>query len=136
MKRLIDYYTNLDTKNDVERARFSLNMERIFGYVPVYGPTINDLKFAATQFEHINKAYPGYRWVVEYRDSVLTVVNETLAHNWGFRLRHKMLDNDGKVVRQFAGTLLERYNLTRGAKVDHEVAALKRDARGDAVREG
>ena len=134
MSKIIDYYTNLDTTGDKERMKFTLKMSKQFGYVPVYGPTMNDLRFAMQMFSYIIMDYPGYKWVVEYRDSILSVVNESLAPDWGFRLRHKMIDNDGKVIRKFAGMLLERYGLSRGAVVEEELAEKPRDLRGNVAR--
>ena len=134
MTKIIDYHTNLNTTQDAERMAFTLKLSNQYGYVPVYGPTMNDLKFAMQLYTYIINSYPGYRWVVEYRDSIVSVVNETLDSNWGFRIKYARLDNDGKVIRQFAGTLLERFNMSRHALREDELNEKPRDLRGNVVR--
>jgi len=134
LSKIIDYHTNLNTSHDAERMRFTTLLSNQFGYVPVYGPTMNDLRFAMQLFSYIAKEYPGYKWVVEYRDTIVSVVNETLAPDWGFKLRDRVLDNDGKVIRQYAGMLLERFDMDRGRLDTDELAEKPRDLRGNVVR--
>lgn len=107
---LIDYYSNLETTQDSDRAREQLKLQKHFGYLPVYGPTMPDITQGKIILAHILRDFPGFHWVVEVRDTIITVINEDLAPNWGFRLRDSQLDNDGKVIRSFAGGLLERYS--------------------------
>jgi hypothetical protein len=127
---LIDYLTNLKIKDNPARAREILKLERAFGYLPVYGPTIEDMKYGQNLLGHILSRYPGYRWVIEVRDQIITVVNESLAPDWGFRLKERMIDNDGHVIRRFAGELLERY----GIKQMRDLNECPRDARGNVVK--
>jgi len=84
--------------------------------------------------DHILSLYSGFRWVIEVRDTIVSVVNETLAPDWGFRLKTSMLDNDGIVIKRFAGELLERYNLSRSHAVDQEIAEKSRDLKGNLER--
>ena len=131
---MIDYLSNLPLKDDGKRAREYAKLQKHFGYLPIYGPTIEDVRYGKQLLGHIVSEYPGYKWVVEVRDTVITVVNETLAINWGFRLREKMLDNDGKVIKQFAGKLLEAFYLKRAGHDPAEMAGLKKNARGEYQR--
>lgn len=132
---MIDYLTNLNLKDNPQRQRAYLKMIQAFGYLPVYGPTIADIHQGQVLLDHILRAFPGYRWVIEVRSGVITVMNETLAMNWGFRLKDKMLDNDGVVIKRFAGELLERFRLSRGAKRNEELAELKKTPRGEYEHE-
>lgn len=131
----IDYFSNLNLSDDKAREKEYLKLQKTFGYLPVYGPGIQDVKQGEILLDHILKAYPGYRWVVEVRSGVITVINETLAFNWGFRLKDYMLDNDGHVIRGFAGELLERFKLSRGPKNENELKELKKNLRGEYVRD-
>ena len=134
MSKIIDYATNLATADDPARYRLSMRLNKQFGYLPVYGCTISDMTYAMSLYDHIIKAYPGYRWVIEYRDSIISVVNESLAPDWGFKLKYKMMDNDGLVIKRFAGALLERYNLSAGPRNDDELNEKPRDLRGNILR--
>jgi hypothetical protein len=132
---LIDYQTNLKTDNDPARQRIYMKLQKHFGYLPVYGPTLVDVNRAGQLFEWIVNEYPGYKWVVEFRDSICTVVNEDLAPNWGFRIRESKLDNDGRAIRLMAGELLEKFNLARKGKDEEAMAELPRDAQGNVARQ-
>jgi len=95
---------------------------------------MNDLQAAMRLFSHISGEYPGYKWVVEYRDTVITVVNETLAPDWGFKLKEHTLDSDGRVIKQYAGMLLEQFNMSQGKLQGDELAEKPRDLRGNVER--
>ena len=131
---LIDYQTNLNTDHDIARARVAARLVKQYGYLPVYGPTMADVTMAGKCFDWIIAKYPGYRWVVEFRSGVLTVVNESLDPDWGFRIKQNRLDSDGKVVQSFAGKLLEQFNIHRGAKDPEELAEKDRNVRGNIKR--
>lgn len=123
--------TNLDVRDNLLRNYEFVRMRRAHGYIPVYGPTIEDIHFGQQLLEHILKAYPGFRWVIEVRDTIITVVNETLQKNYGFRLRVSMLDNDGHVIKRWAGELLERFGIP-ATSIRHDILAEKpKTARGE-----
>jgi len=133
---IIDYETNLDVRDNNQRFHEYTKMVSHFGYLPVYGATLQDIRQGKLIFGILIQHYPGYKWVVEVRDTVISVVNETLAPDWGFRLKEHMIDNDGKVVRQFGGQLLEQYDMKR-QKADHRrLAETPKDLRGNIVRVG
>lgn len=136
MKPQVDYLTNIKLSDNDTRTREALKMQQHFGYLPVYGPTMSDVITGKNLLTHILRVYPGYRWVLEVRDTIITVFNETLDQNWGFRLREGMLDSDGKVIVRFCGELLERYKLARGAKNQADVDALPGIGRGNKKRIG
>ena len=131
-----DYQTNLKTSDDFARAKKFVELTKVFGYCPIRGCSMSDLTTAENLLKAIIRDYPGYQWVVEVRDTIVTVVNETLASNWGFRLRERILDNDGKVIRSFAGGLLERYKLKAGAMNPERVAEIPTNPRGERERVG
>ena len=132
----IDYLTNLDTKNDPQRQRAYMRLNKAFGYLPVYGPTMLDVETGQRLLEYLLKDFPGYKWVIEVRDSIITVINESLAPDWGFRLKEHLLDNDGELIRHMAGELLERYRVPREAMNKQTMAELPRDLRGNVARTG
>ena len=134
MAPLIDYMSNLDTTHDKARALAYAKMIKEFGYLPVYGPTIHDVRTAQNLFGWITQEFPGFKWAIEVRDTIVTVINETLAANWGFRVREGKLDNDGKIIRLMAGELLERYGVARKAADAKALADLPKDARGNIKR--
>lgn len=131
---IIDYATNLDVADNGKRFYEYRKLIKMFGYLPVYGPRIEDINYGKQLLGFIVSAYPGYRWVIEVRDSVISVVNETLAPDWGFRLKVHMLDNDGVVICRFAGELLERYEMKRAGLDYLRLAEAPRDLRGNVLR--
>ena len=131
---IIDYQSNIKTQDDPARQKEYQKMAKAFGYLPVYGPTMADVQTGKILLDHILSLYSGFRWVIEVRDTIVSVVNETLAPDWGFRLKTSMLDNDGIVIKRFAGELLERYNLSRSHAVDQEIAEKSRDLKGNLER--
>ena len=131
---IIDYATNLDVRDNGARLAEYAKMVKVFGYLPACGPTMQDIRQAKQLFGYLIAAYPGYKWVVEVRDTIISVTNETLAPNWGFRLKEKMLDNDGKVIKQFGGQLLEHYNMKRGKADITQLIEAPRDLRGNVAR--
>jgi len=128
--------TNLNLKDNDQRLTEAIKMQAAFGYLPVVGPSMPDVALGKKLLAHILQSYPGYQWVIEVRDTIITVMNETLDSNWGFRLKEKVLDNDGKVIVRFCGELLERYRLKRGAMEFDAVNALPNGGRGSKKRIG
>ena len=131
---LIDYASNLNTKNDKAREKAYHKMVEAFGYLPVYGQTILDVEYGQRLLKYLTNDFPGYKWVIEVRDTIVTVVCETLSPDWGFRLKEKAIDNDGVAIRMMAGGLLERYGAKRGTADKVQLAELPRDARGNIKR--
>jgi len=133
---IIDYITNLDVRDNNQRFCEYTKMVNHFGYLPVYGATLQDIRQAKILFGHLISVYPGYRWVVEVRDTIISVINETLAPDWGFRLKESMLDNDGRVIRRFGGELLEQYQMKRAGIDPTQIVEAPRDLRGNVMRTG
>jgi len=109
-------------------------MEKHFGYLPAYAKNLPDQRLAADQVGWLIQAFPGYKWKVQVRDTILTCLNETLSGNWGFTLRVRMLDNHGKVIRWFGASLLERYGMRRDKANLERILEASRDLRGNMVR--
>lgn len=126
--------TCLDVRDNLKREVEFVKAIRAFGYLPIYGPTIEDVHYAKELLEFIVSEYPGYKWIVEVRTGLVTVVNETFCPDYGFRLYTSMLDNDGKEIRRWAGDLLERYGVPRGGIVVGAVDEMPRDLRGNIKR--
>jgi len=131
---IIDYASNLDTKNDEARATAYRKMTQHFGYLPVYGPTMIDVETGQKLLKYLTEEFPGYKWVIEVRDTIVSVINETLDPNWGFRVREGLLDSEGKIIRLMAGELLERFGVVRGKANKDELNEVPRDARGNIKR--
>ena len=110
-----------------------LRMSKHYGYCPAYASNLPDFTIASQQADYLLKAFPGYLWKVQVRDGILTCVNDTIACDFGFNLKVKMLDSDGKVIYKFGAGLLEMYHMR--AKYDSDqVSSAKKDLRGNLVR--
>ena len=131
---IIDYASNIKTSDDPARERAYHKMTKHFGYLPVYGAAMSDVKTGQKLLDHILDIFPGYRWVLEVRSGIVAVVNESLAPDWGFKVREEHLDNDGYVIKGMAGELLERYGVSRSGINTEELAALPTDTRGNVMR--
>lgn len=116
-----------------EMALAVQNAVKMFGYQPFFGPTLNDMRQACSLFFVLDREYPGYHWVVEIRDGLCTVMNETIATNWGWRRPANCLDADGKVIKMVGGGFLERVGLKRGGITD-KIQDLATDLRGNIKR--
>jgi len=106
-----------------------------FGYLPVYAPTTQDLHYGKLLLGWILEACPGYQWIVEIRDGVVSIWNADLGSSWGFRTLVDKIDNDGRLIKSAACQLLEQHSV-RSQRADPEelLYGLKRDRRGEAVR--
>lgn len=85
----------------------------------------------------LHATYPGYIWLVNAHDGVVTVHNALLSGQWGFLLKITDLDPEGRAVKNAGGELLERYRLSRACNrvVGQEsMGSIKRDFRGEAIR--
>lgn len=85
--------------------------------------------------EHLHKHYPGHLWAVNVEGGVVNVHNLFLSGTWGFRIFISDIDVDYKVVTRAGGELLERYNVARKAMNPDEIAALKRNLRGEVIHD-
>lgn len=81
------------------------------------------------------KHYPDHMWAVGPSNdySMLAIWNESLSSKWGMWIRVEEIDPDYKNIVRWAGELLERAKLSRGAAKLSEINSIKRDAAGDAV---
>ncbi|MDI6790828.1 MAG: hypothetical protein QME44_09090 [Thermodesulfobacteriota bacterium] len=120
---------------DVGLIQEQLRLSRYFGYLPVYASTTTDFSYGKIVLAWLIEACPGYLWIVEVRDEVVSIWNADLGSSWGFRALVKEVDNDGDMIKSAAHELLAQYGV-RNTRADQDelVHGLKRDARGDAVR--
>ena len=81
---IIDYMSNLKTVDDPARAQAYNQMMKHFGYLPVYGPSMADIKTGQKLLKHIVDVFPGYRWVIEVRSGIIAVVNESCISEDGW----------------------------------------------------
>lgn len=126
--------TCLDVRDNVAREAEFVKAIRAFGYLPIFGPTIEDVHHAKELLGYIVSEYPGFRWIVEVRGGIVTVVNETFCPDYGFRLYVSQLDNDGKEIKRWAGGLLERFGVPAGGIIIDAVKELPKDPRGNIKR--
>ena len=126
--------TCLDVRDNLAREAEYVRAIRTFGYLPIYGPTIEDVHYAKELVNYIMSEYPGYRWIIEVRNGMVTCVNETFCPDYGFRLYVSQLDNDGKEIKRWAGGLLERFGVPRSKMVVGMVDELVKDSRGNVKR--
>ena len=126
--------TNLPIKDNLARAREYQKMEALFGYLPAIGPSMNELRQAQRILADICKRYPipPNMWVVECRSGMVTVVNDRVDPDFGWRGHEGELDNDGHKVRHIAGGLLEMYGIE--GQSDRDYSEAKRGLRGNIVR--
>ena len=125
---------SLDIKNPTAVMCENIRMVNKFGYLPVEGPTVEEIKTGQWLLSCILREYPGYKWVITIQRGFVSLVNETLDPYWGCNIKEGKLDSDGKVIRYFAGKLLEGFNLRRGKMNVEEVQGLERNGRGQAKR--
>lgn len=80
------------------------------------------------------KHYPGHLWAVGPSNdySMLAIWNEALSNKYGMWIRVNDIDPEYKNIMRWAGELLERAKVTRGAANEDELASLERDHLGEA----
>ena len=126
--------TCLETRDDKARYRLQERMIKQFGYLPIYGPTIEDLWFAAHLFDHLIREYTGYQWVVEVRGGVVKVVNDSADPYHGWTEHIEKFDNDGHHIKFIGGDILDRHGLPRRALEIDLISEMPRDLRGNIAR--
>ena len=79
------------------------------------------------------KHYPGHLWAVGPSNdySMLAILNEALSNKYGMWIRVNDIDPEYKNIMRWAGELLERAKVTRGAANEEELASLERDHLGE-----
>lgn len=79
------------------------------------------------------KHYPGHLWAVGPSNdySMLAIWNEALSNKYGMWIRVNDIDPEYKNIMRWAGELLERAKVTRGAANEEELASLERDHLGE-----
>ena len=84
--------------------------------------------------EVLHAKYPGHLWAVGPSNdySMLAIWNEALSMKWGMWIRVQDIDPDFRNVSSWAGELLERANVSRGAANFDELNNLERNIAGDA----
>ena len=80
------------------------------------------------------KKYPGHLWAVGPSNdySMLAIWNEALSMKYGMWIRIEDIDPDYKNISMWAGELLERAHVSRGAANFDELNSLERNIVGDA----
>jgi hypothetical protein len=126
-----DILTNLALSDNLARDREASCAIKAFGYLPYIGPSMPEMKFACHIFEILIREYPGYHWVVECRQGMVSIWNETLSATFGWRKGVEIFDNDGKVAKMVGGAFLERFGLRASGMNDDKVLDLQKNARGD-----
>tara|TARA_R110002020_G_scaffold316807_2_gene532169 strand:- start:5662 stop:6006 length:345 start_codon:yes stop_codon:yes gene_type:complete len=83
----------------------------------------------------LEKHYPGHAWAVGPSNdySMLAIWNEALSMNYGMWVRVNEIDPEYKNIMRWAGELLERATLSRGAANQEEIESLNRDVRGEVI---
>lgn len=88
--------------------------------------------------ERLHQTYPGYRWMVNAGGGVVNVLLGDSLSQWGFTVNYvknySSSDFDRK-IDMFAGELLERYRLKRGAADQNQIDAAHRDIAGRIILE-
>jgi hypothetical protein len=81
---------------------------------------------AAEIMRILTEAYPGYPWHVRIGRGVIIIKNMQLSDRYGMCRHYDRVTFDAGVLKRdivmAAGEYLERANLYRGAKREHEVA--------------
>ena len=82
----------------------------------------------------LDKHYPGHLWAVGPSNdySMLAIWNEALSNRYGMWIRVNDIDPEYRNIMRWAGELLERAKVTRGAANEDELASLERDSLGEA----
>ena len=82
----------------------------------------------------LDKHYPDHLWAVGPSNdySMLAIWNENLSMRYGMWIRVNDIDPEYKNIMRWAGELLERAKVSRGAMNEDEMNNLERDSRGEA----
>ena len=82
----------------------------------------------------LDKHYPGHLWAVGPSNdySMLAIWNENLSTRYGMWIRVNDIDPEYRNIMRWAGELLERAKVSRGAFKEDEMNNLQRDSRGEA----
>ena len=83
----------------------------------------------------LEKHYPGHAWAVGPSNdySMLAIWNEALSMRYGMGIRVNEIEPEDKNIMRWAGELLERATLSRGAANQEELESLNRDVRGEVI---
>jgi hypothetical protein len=82
----------------------------------------------------LDKHYPGHLWAVGPSNdySMLAIWNENLSTRYGMWVRVNDIDPEYRNIMRWAGELLERAKVSRGAMNVDEMNNIQRDSRGEA----
>jgi hypothetical protein len=83
----------------------------------------------------LHKHYPGHLWAVGPSNdySMLAIWNDALSTRYGMWIRVTDIDPEYNKIKHWAGELLERANVSRGAANEDELLLLDRDVIGDVA---
>jgi hypothetical protein len=90
---------------------------------------------AKTAVAILERHYPDWGWAVRVDDlgGVMEVRSMVIPGKWGFLLKIRSIDPEGKTIMRAGGELLERYRLRRGRRKPGATQELMRDFKGMAV---
>jgi hypothetical protein len=83
--------------------------------------------------KHLQRKYPHRVWYVEVVDHgrVCNIRNPHISMSHGVQFKiMDLMENNLKKAERYAGELLERFNLTRGASDNTDLMSLYRDHKG------
>ena len=92
---------------------------------------VNDL------LDRLDRAYPAFNglWRISVNEAggVISVTNMALSARNGFVMHIDKIDPEGRKVVRYAGELLERFRISRGAGALTDVLQGQRDFKGELV---
>jgi len=85
--------------------------------------------------DSLHRSYPDHLWAVGPSNdySMLAIWNEALSMKYGMWIRIEDIDPDYKNIATWAGELLERAKVSRGAANLDELNSLERNIVGDVI---
>lgn len=126
-------YTMLDIEQSKAYRENISKMVKTFGYQPVHGATLGEIRYGQRLMSQIVRVYPGFKWVLEIRKGLVRLLNLTLHSSWGLCVAEKDLDSDGKVIISKVGELLDSLGYPPGPAKDDLIKLIPRDTRGDCL---
>lgn len=96
---------------------------------------VNSGLLASNSLAVLERHYPDWGWMVGVDDvgGIMQVRATAIPGKWGFLLKIKNVDPEGRAIMRAGGELLERYRMHRGRRRPGDTQLLIRDAMGRAV---
>jgi len=98
---------------------------------------IADMAMAKSIAEALHKQYPGHLWMVnaDNGNNIATVQLGGISGKFGFNIHLDKITAGMELIMRAGGEILERYNLSRGRRIDDDIGILKRDFAGRVAHE-